>query len=255
MLLRSITNHIKEQNWLAVLIDFMIVVVGVFIGIQVANWNESLAENELSNRYMEQLTRDIRADIIDINTSYKTSQWRLAALSVLLEKSDIALVNTFYNPEREVSFPAVSIEEDSIQYLINASTYTRFLDDDRPAYISLVNSGNARLIGKLKPWPCIQSYYAQYKEVRLFEERLLLFRTELIRTQHDAGISIAGHLSEEETLERIRTNQTLSAAMSSYRLFSFYYMTVLDELRQRAILLLELLETNSAQCDFNTGEL
>ena len=36
MLLRRITKHITEQNWFAVFIDFLIVVVGVFIGIQVA---------------------------------------------------------------------------------------------------------------------------------------------------------------------------------------------------------------------------
>jgi hypothetical protein len=40
MLLRRVIEHVREQNWLAVFIDFLIVVVGVFIGIQVANWNE-----------------------------------------------------------------------------------------------------------------------------------------------------------------------------------------------------------------------
>ncbi|MEL6694555.1 MAG: hypothetical protein AAFQ12_16245, partial [Pseudomonadota bacterium] len=44
MLLRRITKHVKEQNWFAVGIDFVIVVIGVFIGIQVANWNESRSE-------------------------------------------------------------------------------------------------------------------------------------------------------------------------------------------------------------------
>lgn len=39
MLLRRITKHVKDQNWFAVGIDFIIVVIGVFIGIQVANWN------------------------------------------------------------------------------------------------------------------------------------------------------------------------------------------------------------------------
>ncbi len=43
MLLRKITKHVTDQNWFAVFIDFLIVVVGVFIGIQVANWN---AENK-----------------------------------------------------------------------------------------------------------------------------------------------------------------------------------------------------------------
>lgn len=44
MLLRRITNHVRDQNWFAVFIDFLIVVVGVFIGIQVANWNSDITE-------------------------------------------------------------------------------------------------------------------------------------------------------------------------------------------------------------------
>ena len=45
MLLRRITQHVKDQNWFAILIDFIIVVFGVFIGLQVANWNASRAED------------------------------------------------------------------------------------------------------------------------------------------------------------------------------------------------------------------
>ena len=33
MILRRITQHIKAQNWFAVGLDYVIVVVGVFIGI------------------------------------------------------------------------------------------------------------------------------------------------------------------------------------------------------------------------------
>lgn len=40
MLLSRVIEHVKAQNWTAIGIDFVIVVVGVFIGIQVANWNE-----------------------------------------------------------------------------------------------------------------------------------------------------------------------------------------------------------------------
>ena len=41
MILRSVIKHVRDQNWFAVGLDFLIVVVGVFIGIQVANWNEA----------------------------------------------------------------------------------------------------------------------------------------------------------------------------------------------------------------------
>ena len=40
MLLRSITKHVKDQNWFAVLLDFLIVVVGILIAFQITNWNE-----------------------------------------------------------------------------------------------------------------------------------------------------------------------------------------------------------------------
>jgi hypothetical protein len=33
MILRRITQHVREQNWTAIAIDFVIVVTGVFIGI------------------------------------------------------------------------------------------------------------------------------------------------------------------------------------------------------------------------------
>ena len=41
MRLRSISKNLKEQNWFAVLLDFFIVVSGVFIGIQLGNWNDA----------------------------------------------------------------------------------------------------------------------------------------------------------------------------------------------------------------------
>lgn len=40
MSLRRVVEHDKTQNWTAVALDFVIVVVGAYIGIQVSNWND-----------------------------------------------------------------------------------------------------------------------------------------------------------------------------------------------------------------------
>ena len=37
MILRRLKDHVEKENWFAVVIDFCIAVIGVFIGIQVAN--------------------------------------------------------------------------------------------------------------------------------------------------------------------------------------------------------------------------
>jgi hypothetical protein len=55
MILRSITKHVRDQNWFAVGIDFIIVIVGVFIGIQVANWNEAQSERRILNHQLSSL--------------------------------------------------------------------------------------------------------------------------------------------------------------------------------------------------------
>ncbi|WOJ93810.1 hypothetical protein R0135_01255 [Congregibacter variabilis] len=58
MILRSLTKHVKDQNWFAVVIDFGIVVVGVFIGIQVANWNDERSEQRRDTALLVRLQTD-----------------------------------------------------------------------------------------------------------------------------------------------------------------------------------------------------
>lgn len=63
MLLRNITKHVKDQNWFAVALDFFIVVVGVFIGIQVANWNEVKSNKAGLVGSLERLDKEVSRNI------------------------------------------------------------------------------------------------------------------------------------------------------------------------------------------------
>ena len=59
MILRSVTQHVKDQNWFAVGIDFFIVVVGVFIGLQVANWNDTRSDARAERALLERLHEEV----------------------------------------------------------------------------------------------------------------------------------------------------------------------------------------------------
>ncbi|WP_299083525.1 hypothetical protein [uncultured Paraglaciecola sp.] len=67
MLLRRITKHVTDQNWFAVFIDFFIVVVGVFIGIQVANWNDARTLDSQERELLIELKREIESDATNAN--------------------------------------------------------------------------------------------------------------------------------------------------------------------------------------------
>ena len=62
MLLRRIIEHVKTQNWTAVGLDFVIVVVGVFIGIQVSNLNDARETREMSDNFAERLATDLQVE-------------------------------------------------------------------------------------------------------------------------------------------------------------------------------------------------
>lgn len=55
MKLRSISKHIREQNWFAVTLDFFIVVVGILIAFQITNWNEASKATSREEVILEQL--------------------------------------------------------------------------------------------------------------------------------------------------------------------------------------------------------
>ena len=63
MILRRITKHVKDQNWFAVFIDFLIVVIGVFIGIQVANWNAASKDLAKEQVYLTRLSQELNVTI------------------------------------------------------------------------------------------------------------------------------------------------------------------------------------------------
>lgn len=60
MLLRRVTQHVRDQNWTAIGIDFVIVVLGVFIGIQVSNWNEAQSAKKREHRLLVELRSEIK---------------------------------------------------------------------------------------------------------------------------------------------------------------------------------------------------
>ena len=59
MILRRLTQHVKDQNWFAVALDFFIVVVGILIAFQITNCSEASNQRKLESEYMTLLARDI----------------------------------------------------------------------------------------------------------------------------------------------------------------------------------------------------
>ncbi len=65
MILRRVIAHFRKQEWTAIALDFLIVVVGVFVGMQVTNWNAARADAGKAERYLARIGADLDADLYD----------------------------------------------------------------------------------------------------------------------------------------------------------------------------------------------
>jgi len=170
MLLRSITAHIKQQNWFAVWVDFLIVVVGVFVGLQAQEWSSARADRSAERAAIGRLIVEYQQNLEILDADKEKSQKAAAATERLLEM--IALE----------SHPAV-MDEDLAQTIMDCLKNAKFV----PALgttNSLVASGDLRLIGDpeiqrvLTQWPASAQVLIEWQEIeRNHGEELILGET------------------------------------------------------------------------------
>ena len=87
MILRRLSQSLKEQNWTAIWIEFILLVVGVFLGIQVANWNAAQQDKKREAEFIARLDRDFQK--IDARLSDNISRWEDKATSPLRVLADV----------------------------------------------------------------------------------------------------------------------------------------------------------------------
>jgi hypothetical protein len=88
MILRRVISHFKQQEWTAIFLDFLIVVVGVFVGLQVSNWNAARGERAQEVYYLKALAGDAKISIAAVSEQVAFLEKQVAAQRRLVHFSD-----------------------------------------------------------------------------------------------------------------------------------------------------------------------
>lgn len=151
MLLRRITKHVSDQNWFAVALDFLIVVFGVFIGIQVSNWNETVNDRQSEQAILRAMLEDIDAtssslqEFLDINIvgsdSLKALANHIDNRTALLPLVDIDnhIFRGFYQ------YPAFNLNLTTYEELKNTGKLDLILDQDLRKRLQLLEGAIGRV--------------------------------------------------------------------------------------------------------------
>ena len=63
MPLRNFPAQLRAHDWIAVIIEVLVVVAGVFIGLQVSNWNEDRKESARGHEYLLRMSDELLKDV------------------------------------------------------------------------------------------------------------------------------------------------------------------------------------------------
>lgn len=143
MILRRIREHVTHHNWFAVAVDFIIVVIGVFVGIQASNWNQARIQRQQAREYRAMLLNDLDENLANLETRRRYYQWvKEGALATL----------------RDLQRPSQSLDD---QFLVHAYQATQILPWalKRNTYDEIVSVGAMASLGDPLLRDKISNYY------------------------------------------------------------------------------------------------
>lgn len=92
MILRRLAAAIAEQNWVTVILEVVIVVVGIFLGLQASEWSQNREDRRTEVVYLKRIASDLDASLTQTtsNQEFQTRHARYGALVLqALRKCDL----------------------------------------------------------------------------------------------------------------------------------------------------------------------
>lgn len=144
MILRRLIDHVKAQHWTAVFLDLIIVVLGVFIGLQANNWNQYAGDRRAEAEYLRQLQGDLHNIEAEIDAQIKFEQFHanLAGDVFNLIRNDFSETRTL-----------------KISMGLNELNVRRTLRTQSPTFLNLQGSGKLDIISDPELRAAIIAYF------------------------------------------------------------------------------------------------
>jgi len=146
MIVRKLAEAMRQQNWFTVVLEILIVVIGLFIGLQVDDWNQRRIDRSTEAAYLRELLEDFEANRASLE---KTSQ----RLETILRNTN-ALLGQSVLEEPDWTIAQLN---DAFVWTQNMPAFIAVVR----TYINLTGSGDLRLIRNRELKNDLAQYFAE----------------------------------------------------------------------------------------------
>ncbi|NNU14989.1 hypothetical protein HK107_01455 [Parvularcula sp. ZS-1/3] len=242
MILRRITQHVRAQNWFAVGIDFVIVVIGVFIGIQLGNWNDARTNAATEQVVLGAILDEVEADLDQLTSAMESAALATAASNHLLEAADLKplteiklpVYNSYLYTDGMPSLEGTSLEAIRGQ-LWKAIAVRLYPAQSDSAFDGLVSAGNLSLISDPDLVRALQRYKALWEPLEISHTNTYRpFRDRLIFVGQKHGLSPFKGVGEEQLVALLQSDPELEGAVRTVLEYGVLHWQTLNSLHNNA---------------------
>ncbi|WP_394692115.1 hypothetical protein [Hyphobacterium sp.] len=223
MILRRIADALRRQDWVTVLIEFVLVIAGVLIALQVNNGNEARAAQARLDRYVDELRQDLAAEREEMLRVQQTAIERHAALSYLLgEAIDWSMPEVIVRfGEDLVIDPMPGVEVETGQAIFNEVLTLYTFDGQRHTFDALTNTGEFQLFNRRPIARDLRAHYSDISAFQDFESNYLLPRYLGVFEQlHENGIARFDEVEVEALLAVVRDDPQLASRLREFAILT-----------------------------------
>lgn len=254
MILRRLTQSLKEQNWTAIAIEFVLLVLGVFLGIQVANWNEQRREHALEAEYIARLQRDFSA--IDARLTINLTRWENTAAAT------IRLINDLGAFRQRPAWPRVKAE---MLRDLDATMGSRIPAPRAASYVELLSAGRLGLLRDTHLREALADYDTQagftLKAYDVLIQRVDPQRPTLVRHMQFDRSADAAQLDPQKILRnggepwadvdltQLASDPDIETALNTFASASFAHVLNVRLQQEKAVAVIALLEPGAKRTE------
>lgn len=235
MFLKRLAKTLREQDWASFVIEFLIVLLGVFLALQAEDWNQERKDRNLEEAYISRLIDEARTNI-DILAQHE---------QIFKEKVEfiLALPNLPLNE---------AFQQDPLEFMfqLDYSTYVGIPNLRAETYQELESSGRLTLLRNSELRSAIAGIINDYRSTQMVftdqigDYRRLLFQTLPGEAFYDYRVNdkVSDSGSIISAIEAFRNDTAFVAAANAeitYGSDALFYMRQFKERAEDILLILQ----------------
>ena len=235
MIIGRMRKHLAQQDWIAITVDVVVILVGILLAFQIERWADELRSRSLEEDYLFRLKQDLGTEIVRMTQAWDYAEDRIQAAKFLAQVvNDSSIV---------VDSP------NDLSWALETVTWRSYPQINAFVFGELQNSGNLTLIRSESLRQNLTDHYTtlhHYSRVGMdlqaqhqFEQFTagILTIDELVAVENYSGssksysISVARSLEIADDFSQIESAIALLPSLVQHHTFN---KRVMDESKERA---------------------